>query len=172
MPGGGRLTIETANVRSGRGLRCASTPTHVPGPLRDARGQRHRHAAWTPRRCDRIFEPFFTTKPVGQGTGLGLSMVYGIRQAERRHDLGVQRAGHGHDVQDLPAARPTTQARRRRLTPSPPARGSGNILMVEDEEPIRKLVARPAGIRLPHLEACSSEEALRRRSTVTRRSTC
>ena len=52
---------------------------------------------------EHIFEPFFTTKPVGKGTGLGLSMVYGIVATARGGDPRLQRAGPGHDVQDLPA---------------------------------------------------------------------
>ncbi len=81
MPAGGRLTIETSNcdvderssfwpqdVRPGCYVCISVTDTGI---------------GMSPETIERAFEPFFTTKPIGQGTGLGLSMVYGfVRQSE------------------------------------------------------------------------------------------
>ena len=140
MPDGGKLTIETANVDARRGLR-----SHALG--RDARRATScwpsptPASAWTPRRKRRIFEPFFTTKELGKGTGLGLATVYRHRQAERRPHLGLQRAGQGHDLQDLPAARRCAGGREffHRDAPSQLAVGTETILLVEDEEALRTL---------------------------------
>ena len=79
-PAGGRLTIETANIwldaRAAR-ERELSPGQYISLCVTDT------GAGMTPEVKERAFDPFFTTKPLGQGTGLGLSMIYGfVRQSE------------------------------------------------------------------------------------------
>ena len=111
---------------------------------------------------NRIFEPFFTTKPVGQGTGLGLAMVYGILKASGGHVAVESEMDRGTTFHlFLPAVAVPEAA------PMPPSRlqnsgGTETVLLVEDEAGVRAL-ARQAlesrGYRV--LEAPDGEEALK-----------
>lgn len=89
----------------------------------------------------RLFEPFFTTKDVGEGTGLGLSTVYGI----------VAQSGGSIDVHSAPGLGatftirlPVTHAipREERAVPPAPAGGVERILVVDDEKVVRELLAQ------------------------------
>jgi len=93
MPKGGTLTIRTKNFLLNEG-NSAQYPTLAIGPyvmisLSDS-------GTGMPENVrTRIFEPFFTTKPAGEGTGLGLSMVYGLIEQSGGH-IDVQSViGHG-----------------------------------------------------------------------------
>ena len=109
----------------------------------------------------RIFEPFFTTKPTGKGTGLGLAMVYGI----------VKQSGGAVEVESTPGAGstfrvylPASKAEAEARGSSRPlgeTRGSGTLLMVEDEAALRQLTSRvlsAAGYDV--LSAASADEAI------------
>jgi signal transduction histidine kinase/ActR/RegA family two-component response regulator len=140
MPEGGRLTIEARDEPLGEGY----AETHLaiePGPyVRIAVSDTGR--GMTPEVRAHIFEPFFTTKPAGKGTGLGLSTVYGIVKQFGGHVLAYSEPGHGTTVKVyLPRAEGVAAATTREE--SPPLRaGLETILVVEDDEVIRKVARR------------------------------
>ena len=133
MPQGGKLVIETAQCGSGR---SAGKKVGVqPGLLRDAGGERHRHRHG-PGNALALFEPFFTTKEPGKGSGLGLRTVYGtIRQSDGQ--ITVYSQPNCGTIFEIYLPRVT------RSSASPcrgSAKGSETILLVDDEEGVRKLV--------------------------------
>ena len=109
-----------------------------------------------------IFEPFFTTKPAGQGTGLGLSTVYGLVKQMQGHIDVESRPGEGSRFRIY-----IPRAEELSLTTGIPVfavldtRGDETVLLVEDEVPLRKLARRVLegkGYRV--LEAETSGDAL------------
>jgi CheY-like chemotaxis protein/two-component sensor histidine kinase len=114
-----------------------------------------------PEVAARAFEPFFTTKPKGAGTGLGLATVYGT----------VTQAGGQAEIDSGPGRGTTVRVYLPRSTapkPDPevadePSPGNGaTVLVVEDEDPVRRLTCRIlAGSGYECLEASGGEEALR-----------
>jgi PAS domain S-box-containing protein len=138
MPNGGRLVIETGNIHIGP----AARPDLAPGPYVCLKVT-DTGTGMPASVIEQAFEPFYTTKPLGQGTGLGLSMIYGfIRQSEG--DVRIEsEVGHGTSVilclprfmGELPG--PADRA------PAPvnlgPARHA-TVLVVEDELIVRELV--------------------------------
>jgi two-component system, cell cycle sensor histidine kinase and response regulator CckA len=111
----------------------------------------------------RIFEPFFTTKPSGQGTGLGLATTYGI----------LRQSGGGIDVDSAPGkgsrftvCLPSLESAPSAVPPycalTPGSRGSESILLVEDDDVVRDLVATVLKNRgYDVLEAATGEDAIR-----------
>ena len=95
MPGGGKLTLSTENVRLDGAT--ADSPALSPGDYiciavsDTGTGMSAEVAA-------RAFDPFFTTKPIGQGTGLGLSMIYGFARQSNGHATIDSRLGQGTSV--------------------------------------------------------------------------
>jgi CheY-like chemotaxis protein len=90
-----------------------------------------------------IFEPFFTTKPAGEGSGMGLAMVYGLVRQSGGHISVSSRKGHGSNFTVLFPEQPGAEVEQDdRSADDLPDQGSGTILLVEDEEFIRKLTTR------------------------------
>ncbi len=91
----------------------------------------------------RIFEPFFTTKAIGQGTGLGLSTVYGIVKQSGGYVWVYSEPGEGSVFKIyLPAAQAEQTAQPPRVEPGPPEGGSETIMVIEDEDVVRNLASR------------------------------
>lgn len=138
MPGGGRLTVETANAYideayAGRHIEVAPGQ-YVMLSVSDS------GVGMSPQVAARAFEPFFTTKETGKGSGLGLSMVYGFVKQSRGHVNIYSEEGQGTTVKIyLPrgdAAEDVAVAPRADVEP----RGSETILLVEDDELVRSYV--------------------------------
>jgi CheY-like chemotaxis protein len=162
MPDGGKLLIETANVALDAGA-AARHPglqagDHVVISVSD------NGSGMTPDVLARAFDPFFTTKPLGQGTGLGLSMVYGFASQSRGHVHIVSEAGRGTLVQlMLPRhlAGPT-EAPERAAAEAAPDAGTGVVMLVDDEENIRAVMAEMLGLHgYTVVQAGEAHEALR-----------
>jgi CheY-like chemotaxis protein len=161
MPDGGTLTIACAPI--------ALTQMGVPPLPPDAPPGRYLRLSvadtgigMTPEVQARIFEPFFTTKEVGKGSGLGLSVVYGIVRAHGGF-LTVESApgqGSRFDLY-LPLTERTASAQEE-VTPTRPIQGSNELILLADDEPVvldlEERVLRMHGYRV--LKARNGREAL------------
>ena len=140
MPDGGKLTIETANKwLDERAARDRDVPAgqYVSLCVSDT------GTGMTPDVIRRAFDPFFTTKPIGVGTGLGLSMIYGFARQSGGQVRIYSEIGQGTMVcLYLPRHRGVADADEDILMPVPPSRvGQGETVLVVDDEPsIRMLV--------------------------------
>jgi PAS domain S-box-containing protein len=161
MPRGGVFTVETLSTEV-----TGSSPDFPPGVVIQAGHYALLLVSDTGHGMDRatlghIFEPFFTTKGVGQGTGLGLSTVYGIVKQSDGYVWATSEPGSGTifkiylplTAEEIDAPRPSGAVRL--------AATGELILVVEDEEMVRRMAARAlteGGYRV--LEAGSAREAL------------
>jgi PAS domain S-box-containing protein len=141
LPRGGRIIVETADVE----LDDAYASQHsqvTPGPHAVLIVSDNGHGM-DPATQQRIFEPFFTTKPPGQGTGLGLSTVYGIVKQTGGHVWVYSELGQGTTFK---VYFPVTTAPEEQPSAGPAAAfrklGHGTVLVVEDEDGVRSLLVR------------------------------
>jgi len=101
-----------------------------------------------PEHIGKIFEPFFTTKPVGRGTGLGLSTVYGIVKQSEGFIIPESELGKGTNfniylpVHAVEATGDPAQKGNGRRRPASETWGTGTILLVEDEDMVRSVAER------------------------------
>ncbi len=133
MPDGGTLTIATANVTLGEPREPGAPPAgdYVRLSVEDT------GVGMTEEVRARAFEPFFTTKPVGRGSGLGLSQVYGVARQSGGGVVIESAIGRGtavtvylpRAVDRVPASDPATG--------SPGSDGHGAILLVDDDAAVR-----------------------------------
>jgi PAS domain S-box-containing protein len=137
MAGGGELTIETGNRTVAASERDVAAGDYVVIVVRD------QGIGMTPAEVERAFDPFFTTKPIGQGTGLGLSMVYGFAKQSRGHVWIDSEPGIGTSVTIfLPrSAKQLVPEQLAQVSEAEPVQRGETILLVEDEEAVRLVVA-------------------------------
>jgi PAS domain S-box-containing protein len=170
MPSGGKLTIETANVE----LDESYARNHI--------DVKHGHyvmfsvsdtgVGMSPEVRERIFEPFFTTKEQGKGTGLGLSTTYGIVKQSEGHIWVYSAQGKGTTFKIyLPRVNEPLEEIRKEVLKEELPRGNETVLIVEDEEEVRKLAGKileKQGYRI--LETFNGDDALvaceRRKSPI------
>jgi len=162
MPDGGRITIETANkwlderaarqhdMPEGQYLSLCVTDTGT---------------GMTPEVISRAFEPFFTTKPIGEGTGLGLSMIYGFARQSGGEVRIYSEEGegttvciylprHSSEIADEPAVVTSAEL--------PRSERSATVLIVDDEASVRMLLTEIVeDLGFTAIEASDSAAGLR-----------
>ncbi|MDO8543368.1 MAG: ATP-binding protein [Opitutaceae bacterium] len=136
----GRIVVSTASreIKAGLNRRGTDTPpgryvtltVSDNGTGMDAETQKH------------LFEPFFTTKPEGKGTGLGLALVYGVVQQSGGYITVKSSVLVGSTFEVLlPAATAAVDEVRPVVAPLPSLRGNETVVLIEDDDLVRKMVA-------------------------------
>ncbi|MFY0690519.1 MAG: PAS domain S-box protein [Paracoccaceae bacterium] len=144
MPDGGHLSIETRNITLGKAF--ASTQTDLtPGPYVALR-VRDTGTGMPADVIEHAFEPFYTTKGPGQGSGLGLSMVYGFAKQSRGHARIVSAPGDGTTVTLYLPVVPEEGVAEPAATPDRCPMGQGErVLVVDDDAAVRRLTVTRLG---------------------------
>lgn len=160
MPNGGVLTIETANAAVGTEAgdwQPAIPPGHYVRISVSDTGE-----GMDPETLEHLFEPFYTTKEVGRGSGLGLSMVYGIIQQSHGHITVSSNAGVGTTFTIyLPEAPSHARPAEASAEAKPQRSGSETLLVVEDHPNVRAFLMQTLSAFGYHvLEAANGDEAL------------
>jgi PAS domain S-box-containing protein len=134
MPDGGKLTVTTANARLDSVT--ADTPALSPGDyvcieVTDS------GVGMSAEVAARAFDPFFTTKPIGQGTGLGLSMIYGFARQSNGHVTIASRLGHGTSVKlYLPRHHGNSAVEHAAAVKAAEHAATGETVLVVEDEPV------------------------------------
>jgi len=137
MPEGGSLVIETKTVNLERAY-CLDHIEATPGPY-VLLSVSDTGAGIDKKTLERIFEPFFTTKGPGIGTGLGLSMVYGIVKQHGGHITCYSEPGAGTTLKIYFPAIDSEVKSEKPMDLVVPKRGTETILLVDDNESVRDL---------------------------------
>jgi signal transduction histidine kinase len=160
MPGGGTLSIETANVDVDAGY-AEQHPEMKPGPYVQLKVA-DTGIGMTKEVQSHLFEPFFTTKKQGEGTGLGLATVYGIVKQSDGSVWVSSEPGVGTTFSIYLPRVDAGAGLPQELEPShADLRGSETILVAEDQDQLRKMavrVLRDYGYEV--IESANPEEAL------------
>ena len=160
MLGGGKLVISTSQIASdapelakmpevakGDYVRISVTDTGF-GMTKDI--------------MDRIFDPFYTTKEINQGTGLGLSTVYGVVKQSKGYILANSKVGRGSEfIVVFPVVKEKTSSIKQDTIDIDDSEATGTILLVEDDVDVRRITSRildRKGYRV--IEAETGREAL------------
>lgn len=165
MPNGGRLTIETGNVTLDEAYAFAH-PDVQPGDY-VLFAMSDTGVGMNAATKARIFEPLFTTKGPGKGTGLGLTTVHSIIKQHGGHIEVYSELGRGTTFKVyFPQADETVPSGKSHHGQITIQRGNETILLVEDEDSVRKLARHVLELNGYHvLEAADGDEALRLAST-------
>ncbi|WNM28216.1 ATP-binding protein [Demequina capsici] len=159
MPSGGHLLIEArlSSSRADGAIRALDLPEgdYVRLSVTDT------GVGIAPELLPRLFEPFFTTKPLGEGTGLGLAMVWGFASQSGGTLSVVSAPGEGSTFSlHLPAVAAASAAAPATRAPRPSAAGS-TVLLVEDDALVRAVLARQlGGLGYTVVEASTAPQAL------------
>ncbi|WP_372801391.1 hybrid sensor histidine kinase/response regulator [Paracoccus seriniphilus] len=166
MPDGGDVTIDTDFVQITRPVTYERVELPAGEYVRIS--VRDEGCGIAPAHLQKIFEPFFTTKRTGEGTGLGLSTVYGIVKQSGGYIFCDSKLGSGTSFTLYFSAQMPSEHCPPRIQEAPvpadvPVKGAQKptVLLVEDEAPVRAFASRALGLKGFHvLEADSAEQAL------------
>ena len=141
MPLGGTLTIDTENIDIGD--EYAGSPDALPPGAYVRLRVSDSGTGMPPEVIEHAFEPFYTTKPKGEGTGLGLSTVYGIVTQAGGYVRIYSEPGLGTSISSyLPRVELEVEPQANVAPPAQAHRGNETILVVEDEPAMREVARR------------------------------
>lgn len=140
MPNGGTLSISTTREIFAETVRFGQEEIEAGDYIVVCVGDTG--IGMSPATLKKVFEPFFTTKPIGQGTGLGLSMIYGFAKQSRGHVRIESTEGEGTNFRlYLPKHQGSAEIPLVTAT-SDPATGSGEtVLLIEDDSTVRLIIS-------------------------------